>query len=188
MKQIHILSVLLWLLYTLPIAAQKEYDFSKYFGTWVYENQDTVFTVQFGETTIIYTNADQDKLIAGNYKLEVKGKMVYNHFKPIPNVIDEKGKQSQPYPFYGIYFRAYQEIKEHETNGKLLGIIDPIKNYNNGNRINCLWIKLLPDGRLKWTLMDYSQVRRSFPEAYENPDEPFTGYSMPTHAIFRRVK
>ena len=94
MKQIHILSTLLWLLFTLPIAAQKEYDCSKYYGTWVYENQDTIFTVQFQTITKLTgknnDNYEKYERIVGNYKLEVKGNIIYDFLKPIPSIIDER--------------------------------------------------------------------------------------------------
>lgn len=190
MRNFSFLSILFLFTILLPTSAQENYGYSKYFGTWVYENQDTIFTVQFQTITKLTgknnDNYEKYERIVGNYKLEVKGNIIYDFLKPIPSIIDERGKEYKDPSFYGYYFFGSLKIREQENSGNLLYLLDPIKKHNNGEPILALWLKLLPNGNLKWTLEDYESIRRRF--LYTDNNGIPVGYSMPTHAIFRKVK
>lgn len=167
-------------------------DLTPYVGTWVYENQDTVFTIklQIAKDTVstpweilrIY-----DRLVGG-YSLKINGVETDNYIKKLPTSLNFFSKRYDD-PRSNVYLSgAYYVDKKSDLqcfNGEItrMRFFDQRKKHNKGGGLFAGGIKLLAPDKLHWWLEDEKKVLVA-----QDIWEPLVGYSVPTNAVMRKIE
>lgn len=167
-------------------------DLTPYVGTWVYENQDTVFTIKFQIAKDSMCTPWEILRIAdclvGGYSLKINGVETDNYIKELPTSLNFFSKKytsprSNVY-LYGSYY-VDKEADLQNFNGEITPILfyDQRKKHNKGGGLFAGGIKLLAPDKLHWWLEDEKKV-------YLKQDiwEPLVGYSVPTNAVMRKIE
>lgn len=167
-------------------------DLTPYVGTWVYENQDTVFTIKFQiakdtvstpwEITHIFD------CLVGGYSLKVNGVETDNYIKELPTSLNFFSKRYAS-PKSNVYLWGFHYVEKKSDlqnfNGEIAPLIfyDQRKKHNNGDGLFAGGIKLLAPDKLHWWLEDEKKVL-----VKQDVWEPLVGYSVPTNAVMKKVE
>lgn len=168
-------------------------DLTPYVGTWVYENQDTVFTIKFQIAKDTAYNRRKiilyiyDRLVGG-YSLKVKGVETDNYIKELPTGLSFFSKKYAD-PRSNVYlsgsYRVTNKPDLQNFDGKITRMIfyDQRKKHNKGDGFFAGGIELLAPDKLHWWLEDEKKV-----QIQQDVWEPLVGYSVPTNAVMRKIE
>lgn len=168
-------------------------DLTPYVGTWVYENQDTVFTIkwQIAKDTV-YNRRRIVRYISdclvGGYSLKVNGVETDNYIKELPTGLSFfSGKNDNPRSnvYLSASYRVRRKSDLQDFDGKITRIkfYDQRKKHNNGDGFFAGGIELLAPDKLHWWLEDEKKV-----QIQQDVWEPLVGYSVPTNAVMRKIE
>ncbi len=168
-------------------------DLTPYVGTWVYENQDTVFTIKWQMAKDTAYNRRRIVLyvsdcLVGGYSLKVNGVETDNYIKELPTGLSFfSGKNDSPKS--NVYLSASYLVRKKSDlqnfDGKITRIkfYDQRKKHNNGDGFFAGGMELLAPDKLHWWLEDEEKV-----QLQQGADGPLVGYSVPTNAVMRKVE
>lgn len=180
MKRIYILFVFAFI--CMGIFSQANYD--AFVGTWVYQNNDTIFKIKLQKGTVRYGQYGNQAKIFGGYYLSIKGVVKENYIKTIPAIWDA----SISAPSCNIYINAISDISNY------LGFTfyDQRKQHLNGKGIVGGTMDLLSSNKLHWKLNEkkglWYALEGDYPEdMLPSPEEwgP-RGFSVPTDVIMTK--
>lgn len=168
-------------------------DLTPYVGTWVYENQDTVFTIkwQIAKDTV-YNRRRIVRYISdclvGGYSLKVNGVETDNYIKELPTGLSFfSGKNDNPRSnvYLSASYRVRRKSDLQDFDGKITRIkfYDQRKKHNKGDGFFAGSIELLAPDKLHWWLEDEKKV-----QIQQDVWEPLVGYSVPTNAVMRKIE
>lgn len=166
-------------------------DLTPYVGTWVYENQDTVFTVklQMAKDTLStpWEILEIFDCLVGGYSLKINGVETDNYIKELPTSLNFFSKR-YPDPRSNVYLFGHYNVREKVDLQDFKGVIsftffDRRKKHNEGGGLFAARIKLLAPDKLHWWLEDEKKVL-----VFQDIWEPLVGYSVPTNAVMRKIK
>ena len=181
----------------LDVMSQKDtvysIDLTPYVGTWVYENQDTVFTIkwQIAKDTICNRRGEiqyiHDSLVGG-YSLKVNGVKTDNYIKELPsglNVLSKKYTSPKSNVYLFSSYCVFNKSDLQGFDGKITRILfyDQRKKHNNGDGFFAGGMELLAPDKLHWWLEDEEKV-----QLQQGVDGPLVGYSVPANAVMRKVE
>lgn len=167
-------------------------DLKPYVGTWVYENQDTVFTIKWQIAKDTTYNRRRELLyihdsLVGGYSLKVNGVETDSYIKELPTGLSFfSGKRSSPesnvYLSTAYWGRNKSDLQNFD--GKLTRILfyDQRRKHNNGHGFFAGCMELLAPDKLHWWLKDEKKA-----QVEQDIWEPLVGYSVPTNAVMRKV-
>ena len=162
-------------------------------GTWVYENQDTVFTIKWQMAKDTAYNRRRIVLyvsdcLVGGYSLKVNGVETDNYIKELPTGLSFfSGKNDSPKS--NVYLSASYRVRKKSDlqnfDGKITRILfyDQRKKHNNGDGFFAGGMELLAPDKLHWWLEDEKKV-----QIQQDVWEPLVGYSVPTNAVMRKIE
>ncbi len=168
-------------------------DLTPYVGTWVYENQDTVFTIkwQIAKDTVCNRRGEirhvSDRLVGG-YSLEVNGVKTDDYIKELPtglSILSKKYATPKSNVYLSTSYRASNKSYLQNFEGKFTRILfyDQRKKHNNGDGFFAGGMELLTPDKLHWWLEDEKKV-----QIQQDVWEPLVGYSVPTNAVMRKIE
>lgn len=167
-------------------------DLTPYVGTWVYENQDTVFTIklQMAKDTLSTPWAILKifDCLVGGYSLKINGVETDNYIKDLPTSLNFFSKR-YPDPRSNVYLFASYTVSEkadlQDFNGEITRVkfFDQRKKHNKGGGLFAGGIKLLASDKLHWWLEDEKKIL-----IWQDIWEPLVGYSVPTNAVMRKIE
>ena len=169
----------------ISIAAFSQSYRDKFVGTWVYESNDTVFTIKLQKGELTYANMPNDKCLFGGYSLKVGGVMKENYINIMPTTItqDSYPPSSNIYikgwafsDFYAGFIFFDQRIKHLKGKGILGGDM-----------------RLLTSNTLKWTLDEEYGLWHACEGEYDDENAPeheweIKGFSVPINVIMTKVQ
>lgn len=180
MKKIYILLALV----AMCTASFSQTNFDNFIGTWVYQNNDTIFKIklQKGETKGIHYNHG----VWGGYYLSVNGVVLADYIKPMPSVVANLSY----YPDYNIYITAWS----NDPNYLGFRFYDQKIKHIDGKGIGGGEMNLLSHNKLRWTLDEefglWHANEGEFIKESEDDIDTITytaqGFSVPTNVIMTK--
>lgn len=156
-----------------------QYSSNDYFGTWIYQSKDTVFTIKVQKTVmnVTWPKEEQVEFIVGGYSLNVKGVFTDNYMGDIPTVWKPTTRaQNSNIYFYGSY------KEDGEKPFVTFFFFDQRKKHFNGEEaISGGRMELISPTQLHWTLNEKKGI--IFKEGWVSE---LIGFSVPTDVIMTR--
>ena len=158
---------------------------SAFTGTWVYENNDTIFKIQLKNGTLSYrNNTGYEEVIFGGYSLSVNNNIIEDYIKDTPNKINDMSKA--PLSDIFILGRCYAP--------NYVGFIfydQRIKHLDNTGIIGG-GMRLLSPNTLHWTLDEeygiWHATEGEFDGEHEFKDNTLKGFSVPIDVIMTKIE
>ena len=166
--------------FSLWLFSQVNYD--PFVGTWVYQNNDTVFKIKLQKGILKFWDGDTKQYLFGGYSLAVAGEVKYDYIQPTPAVYDSKLSA----PSCGIYIKA-----PYGYDSGYLGFTfyDMEKKHIYGTGLPCNWMTLLAPDKLHWKLNEREGVWAIL-EGSENDEDiaemELRGFSVPDDVIMTK--
>ena len=163
----------------LNVSSQVNYD--SFVGTWVYQRNDTVFTIKLERGTA-RTNAKLYQNLFGGYSLSVRGVVTDNY---LGGTIPSVWNVYDPAPSKNIYIVA----SGNTLNRVGTTFYDQRKMHLNGEGIGGGKIELIAPNKIHWTLNEreglwpYLEGERIEGENLPTIEEAIQGFSVPTDVI-----
>lgn len=166
--------------FSLWLFPQVNYD--PFVGTWVYQNNDTVFKIKLQKGVMKHWNGRTHEYLFGGYSLIVSGEVKYDYIQATPAVYDSKLSA----PSCGIFIEA-----PYGYDSGYLGFTfyDMEKKHIYGTGLPCNWMTLLAPDKLHWKLNEREGVWAIL-EGSENDEDiaemELRGFSVPDNVIMTK--
>ncbi len=177
---------------TMSAQTLKQYnggDSNKYVGTWVYQNNDTIFRIklqlgiEYSSDTSIYGD---EPVLFGNYCLEVGGVVKENNFGYIPYRWDTSSNKPEKLTIslHFIYTldainNIYRAVKENEL---LIWFWDQERKFNGKDEARvCGKVHYISPTQIRWELDENFWL-----ELFGYDEEYRVGFSVPTDVIMTK--
>ena len=188
MKTIRIILLLL-VVATANVMGQKNVfptkNLDAYVGTWVYQNNDTVFKIRLQRGQIIGVNYIINGLYGG-YFLSVKGRIVDNYWGELPTCRD----WLVPHLDNQYIWATNSSFFLEHVNPNFLSVqfFDQRKKHFNGKGIWGGYIKLLSPTKIHWRLDELLGIRKAIDsdDTLTEADCQLKGFSVPDDVIMMK--
>ncbi len=169
----------------ISIAAFSQSYRDKFVGTWVYESNDTVFTIKLQKGEFIINTRPNMECLFGGYSLKVGGVMNENYIKTMPTTMTQ---DSYP-PSSNIYLYGWAYSLTHAS----FTFFDQRIKHLKGEGIFCGKLLLLNPDTLRWTLDEEEGVWYACEGEFDDENEPeheweIKGFSVPINVIMTKVQ
>ena len=152
-----------------------QYTSNDYFGTWVYQSKDTVFTIKIQKTVL-----NEKELIVGGYSLKVKGVLTDNYIgNPPANWKPNTMAQNND-----IYIFGKCRVDEGESLVTIAFYDQRKKHFEGKSPIGGGKMELISPTQLHWVLNEEQGIANWEGSPYG--DFKPIGFSVPTDVIMTR--
>ena len=157
-----------------------------YVGTWVYQNNDTIFKIRLQKGQKI-GRSDIYNGLYGGYYLSVKGKIIENYWGELP-VYWDSSKKTRPDNLYIWASNHSYTLNEIDPNYVSVWFYDQRKKHFGGKGISGGYIHLLSPTKIHWKLNEALGIwnETEGDESITDAERQPIGFSVPDNVIMMK--
>lgn len=171
---------LLLSLVVIVFSASAQVNFDSYVGTWIFQNNDTVFKIKLQKGMVVFANDNTESpAIFGGYSLSVKGIMKENYIAP---QLPFRWDPDVPAPSLHIFIIG----DDYDATRLKVKFFDQRMKHVEGEGLWAGRMKLIAPNKLHWTLNE-DEGRWWAVEGRSGYQYEKKGFSVPADVIMTKV-